>query len=437
MNRLCCLLALISLISPFAMAQSPTQQADLQTLRLGVDTVWIVAAGALVFFMQAGFAMLESGMSRSKNAINVIMKNYCDMCFGALIFWAVGYGLMFGYNPSGWIGTDHFFLIHQDPIDYSWLFFQCMFAATSATIVSGAIAERTQFWGYIVGSVVITGFIYSIFGSWAWGSLYGGTGWLKAMGFIDFAGSTVVHSIGGWCALAAVIVVKPRLGRYAPDGTPRTIQGHNLTSVAMGGFILWLGWFGFNGGSTVAANAEIGKIVLNTHLAGAAGAVGAMLTMGALRMPMLMTSTVNGSIAGLVGITAGCATMEPHWAIVTGAIAGMLSVMVPPLLDKLRLDDVVGAVAVHGVGGAWGTLAAGLFKAGDLFNYDVIRVQLIGMGAAFIWAFPCALLLYLLLKLIMGIRAPPLHEQRGLDYAEHFEIGYPEFQQDTLHQGKV
>lgn len=176
-------------------------------MKLGADTAWIVAAGALVFFMQAGFALLESGMARSKNVVNVIMKNYCDMCFGALIFWMVGYGIMFGNNPTGWIGTDHFFLIDQQPIDYSWLFFQCMFAATAATIVSGAIAERTQFWPYILGSIIITGFIYTVFGSWAWGSLYKGSGWLKEMGFIDFAGSTVVHSIGGWCALAAIIVV--------------------------------------------------------------------------------------------------------------------------------------------------------------------------------------------------------------------------------------
>ncbi|QJR16031.1 ammonium transporter [Usitatibacter palustris] len=410
---------------------------SIKALQLATDTVWIVAAGALVFFMQAGFALLESGMSRSKNAINVIMKNYCDMCFGALIFWMVGYGLMFGANPTGWYGTSHFFMVKHDAIDYTWMFFQAMFAATAATIVSGAIAERTQFWAYIIGSVVITGFIYAVYGSWAWGSLYGTNGWLKQLGFIDFAGSTVVHSIGGWCALAGVIIVKARLGRFGANGEVRRIPGHNLSSVALGAFILWLGWFGFNGGSTVTASVDIGKIVLNTHISGAAGAVGAMLTMGLLRMPTMMSTTVNASIAGLVAITAGCATMEPNWALATGLTAGFLTVVFPKLLEAMRLDDVVGAVTVHGVCGAWGTLAAGLFKTDAMFSWAVVKIQLIGIGAAFAWAFPVALVMYWLIDKTVGMRAPSLDEQRGLDYTEHYEVGYPEFQRDSLHQGRL
>jgi Amt family ammonium transporter len=406
------------------------------SLRQSTNSVWIVVTGSLVFFMQAGFALLESGMSRSKNATNVIMKNYCDMCYGGLIYWLVGYGIMFGSNPTGWFGTDHFFLTHTEPLDYTWMFFQMMFAATSATIVSGALAERTRFWGYLVGSVVITGFIYAVFGSWAWGSLYSGKGWLKELGFIDFAGSTVVHSIGGWCALAGVIIVRPRLGRYGPDGSIRTISGHNLTSVALGGFILWIGWFGFNGGSTLVANLDIGKIVLNTHLAGAAGACGAMLVMAIFRMPMLMTATVNGSIGGLVSVTAGCFLMEPGFAIVTGVVAGGITVLVPSLLDRMRLDDVVGAVAVHGCCGAWGTLAAGLFNAAALFDLVQVSVQLLGICVAFLWAFPTALLMYWLIDKWLGMRASTLDEQRGLDYTEHYELSYPEFQRDTLHQGK-
>lgn len=400
------------------------------------DTVWIAAAGALVFFMQAGFALLESGMARSKNAINVIMKNYCDMCYGAIVFWLIGYGVMFGANRSGWFGADHFAPSHMGAIDYSWLFFQTMFAATAATIISGAIAERTRFWPYIVGSCIISAFIYPVFGSWAWGSLYAGEGWLKKMGFIDFAGSTVVHSVGGWCALAALLVVAPRLGRYGADGKIRNVPGHNLTSVALGAFILWLGWFGFNGGSTVAASIDIGKIVLNTHLAGAAGAIGAMVAMGFARRPMLMTATVNGSIAGLVAVTAGCAVMEPPFAIVTGLVGGMLMVAVAPLLDRLRIDDVVGAVSVHGFGGAWGTLAAGMFKADALFDFGQMQVQIIGIAAAFLWAFPTTFAVYWLLDRLVGVRSSPIAEQRGLDYAEHYEIGYPEFQRDALHQGK-
>jgi Amt family ammonium transporter len=267
--------------SIFFLVLSNTAQAapTMESLQLSMDTVWVITAGALVFFMQAGFAFVESGMCRSKNAVNVIMKNYTDVCFGSLVFWMVGYGLMFGSNASGWFGTDRFFLQDEKPEDFGFLFFQTMFAATAVTIASGAMAERTKYWAYIAGSVVIIGLIYSVYGSWAWGSHYEGTGWLSEMGFIDFAGSTVVHSIGGWSALAGIIVLGPRLGKFGPDGKVRNIPGHNLSSVALGGFILWLGWFGFNAGSTVAATVDIGLIALNTHLAAAAGAVGAVLMM--------------------------------------------------------------------------------------------------------------------------------------------------------------
>lgn len=408
----------------------------LEELHLATDTVWLVTAGALVYFMQAGFAFLESGMSRAKNAVNVIMKNYTDVCFGSIAFWLVGYGLMFGVNPSGWLGVDHFFLGNAAHMDYSLLFFQTMFAATAATIASGAMAERTRYWAYIVGSIFITAVIYPVYGSWAWGSLYTGMGWLREMGFIDFAGSTVVHSIGGWCALAGIIVLGPRLGKFGPDGEPRTISGHNLSSVALGGFILWLGWFGFNGGSTAAATASIGLINLNTHLAAASGAVGALLAMVAARRPILLTATVNGSIGGLVAITAGCASMEPMYAVVTGLCAGILMLIATALLDYLRLDDVVGAVPVHAFCGAWGTIAAGLFKTGDLFNPAQIAVQCLGVLAAFLWAFPAALLVYWLIHKTVGLRASTEHERRGLDFSEHYEVGYPDFHLNVLHEGK-
>lgn len=422
-----------------AAAAGAAQAADaapLDTLKAGTDMVWLIAAGALVFFMQAGFALLESGMSRAKNAVNVIMKNYCDMCFGAIAFWAVGYGLMFGANPSGWLGTDQFLLHAVAEADYGMLFFQMMFAATAATIVSGAIAERTRFAAYIVGSIVITALIYPVFGAWAWGSLYGGTGWLKQMGFIDFAGSTVVHSVGGWAALAAILVVGPRLGRFGAAGEVRPVLGHNLTSVALGGFILWLGWFGFNGGSTAAATVGIGKIVLNTHLAGAAGAIGALAMVKLARQPVLMTSAVNGSIAGLVGITAGCHVMEPVFALATGFVAGAFSVMAGWWLESRRIDDVVGAVSVHAVGGVWGTLAAGLFKADALFDLHQLGIQALGCAVAFVWAFGGSLAMYALLARTVGLRASTLDEQRGLDFTEHYEVGYPEFQQEAVHRGK-
>lgn len=432
-RRLCLAAALCSAHTAMHAAE-PANAVD--ALRAATDMLWLVVAGALVFFMQAGFALLESGMSRAKNAVNVIMKNYCDMCFGAVAFWAVGFGLMFGANPSGWIGIDHFAPHAVPDADYAMIFFQMMFAATAATIVSGALAERTRFAGYIVGSVVITALIYPVFGAWAWGSLFGGEGWLKTLGFIDFAGSTVVHSVGGWVALAAVLVVGPRLGRFGPNGEVRTIRGHNLSAVALGGFILWLGWFGFNGGSTAAVSVGIGKIVLNTHMAGAAGAIGALCLQSLLRQPILMTSAVNGSIAGLVAITAGCHVMEPLYALITGAVAGGLSVLASGFLESRRIDDVVGAVSVHAVGGVWGTLAVGLFKADAMFDMRQLGVQAIGCAVAFAWAFGLGLVFYWLLARTVGLRASTLDEQRGLDFTEHAEVGYPEFQLDMVQRDK-
>ena len=409
---------------------------DVAHLAVALNAVWVAVAGSLVFFMQAGFAMLESGMVRAKNTVNVLMKNYTDMCFGGIAFWMVGYGLMFGSNPSGWLGVDHFFVGQDHDVDYGVLFFQMMFAATAATVVSGALAERVRYPSYIIGSIVITALIYPVFGSWAWGSLYAGSGWLKAMGFIDFAGSTVVHSLGGWCALAGIIGLGPRLGRYGDGGSARMIPGHNLTMVALGGFILWLGWFGFNGGSTLAAGPEIGGIILNTHLAASAGVVSAMLAMVLFGKPILMTTTINGGLAGLVAITAGCATMDPLFAVTTGFLAGILMVIAMDIMDGMRWDDPVGVVAVHGVCGAWGTLAAGMFKHGDMFNGGQILVQLLGIGVAFVWAFGTAYASYRLIDYLIRLRASSLAQQRGLDFVEHYEIGYPEFQRDVLHAGK-
>lgn len=396
---------------------------------VNLNTVWLMVAAALVFLMQAGFALLEGGMARSKNAVNVIMKNYMDACAGGLIFWLVGFGLMFGSNPTGWIGTDWFMPQSASDWDWSFILFQMMFAATACTIASGAMAERIRYSAYLLGACLITGVIYPVFGSWAWGSYLDGSGWLKEMGFIDFAGSTVVHSVGGWCALAGIIVLGPRLGRFSKSGESRAIPGHNLGLVALGGFILWFGWFGFNGGSTLAGNASVGKIILNTHLSACAGAVGAAFFSWIIGKPMLLTSTVNGSIGGLVGITAGCASMDPQFAIVTGMIAGIITITGPMLLNAVRLDDVVDAVSVHGFCGAWGTMAAGFFFADDLFNETRIYVQAIGVAVGFVWAFGAALIMYIGINMIIGMRASPLHEQHGLDFTEHAEIGYPEFQQ--------
>ena len=410
--------------------------ANSELLKTELDTVWVVVAASLVFFMQAGFALLESGMSRSKNAVNVVMKNYMDVCIGSIIFWLVGYGIMFGDNITGYFGTTHFFPQDLSNIEYSFLFFQTMFAATAVTIASGAMAERTRYHAYLLGALVVSGFIYPVYGSWVWGSYYNGQGWLAELGFIDFAGSTVVHSIGGWVALAGIIVLGPRLGKFSNAGVPREIPGHNLTLVALGGLILWLGWFGFNGGSTVSADTSIGLIVLNTHLSAAAGATGAIIMLLIIRTPILLTQSVNGSIGGLVGITAGCATMDPLYAILTGFIAGMVVVIGSRLLEMLKLDDVVGAVSVHGFAGVWGTIAAGLFLKDNMFNMSQVVVQLIGVAAGFLWAFPVALIMYFIIDKVIGLRASSLDEQRGLDFSEHYEIAYPEFQTGLVHKGK-
>lgn len=410
-------------------SNAPTPLSDVVT---NLNTVWLMLAAALVFLMQAGFALLEGGMARSKNAVNVIMKNYMDACAGGLIFWLFGFGLMFGTNHTGWIGTDWFMPQAASSWDWSFILFQMMFAATACTIASGAMAERVRYSAYLTGACLITGIIYPVFGAWAWGSYSGGNGWLKEMGFIDFAGSTVVHSVGGWCALAGIIVLGPRLGRFGPSGEPRAIPGHNLGLVALGGFILWFGWFGFNGGSTLSGDASIGKILLNTHLSACSGAIGAALFSWMTGRPMLLTSTVNGSIGGLVGITAGCASMDPQFAVITGLASGAITIVGPMLLNAARLDDVVDAVSVHGLCGAWGTIAAGMFFAGDLFDKTRIFIQAIGIGVGFVWAFGASLVMYVIINMLMGMRASPLHEQRGLDFTEHAEVGYPEFQQTKI-----
>ncbi|MHA3981061.1 ammonium transporter [Acinetobacter venetianus] len=425
----------IILILPFLLFLSSQVSAEpvqnIQEIRISLDSVWVVVGGILVFFMQAGFALIESGSVRSKNTVNVLMKNYMDMCIGGLVFWLFGFGLMFGLNQTGWVGLSHFMPDALDDWHWNLLFFQMMFAATATTIASGAMAERIHFMAYVVSAIIVSGVIYPIFGSWAWGGLFGGDGWLKALGFIDFAGSTVVHSIGGWVALAGIIILGPRLGRFGRKGQSHFLAGHNLPLVALGGFILWFAWFGFNAASTVSASVSIGRIALNTHLAACAAAVTYMILALIQSKAVLIRYTINASLAGLVAITAGCATMSPLYAVITGAFAGLLITFVPQLLEKMQLDDVVDAVAVHGVCGAWGTIAAGIFLESNPFNLNVIGVQALGVGTAFIWGFGVAFIMFKVLdKVLGGLRVSQQHEQRGLDYTEHAELSYPEFQRD-------
>ena len=404
------------------------QEADAATVQDNLNYVWTIIAACLVFFMQAGFALVETGFTRAKNAVNIIMKNVMDVSAGGLAFFLVGFGLMFGSSAGGWIGTDGFLLgeigDYSTEWSYTFFFFQAVFAATAATIVSGAVAERTAFNSYLIFSVLITAFIYPVFGSWAWGSLFNGSGWLEGLGFIDFAGSTVVHSVGGWAALAGAMVVGPRAGKYI-DGKPQLIKGHSLPLAALGVFILWLGWFGFNAGSTTTGDTSIALIALNTFLAAGAGATAAMVTTWLTNGKPDGAVTLNGVLAGLVGITAGCANLSPGFAIVTGTIAGVLVHYSMKLLEK-KVDDAVGAVSVHGVCGAWGTLAAGLFDMGG-FSLEVVGVQLIGIGAAFAWTFPVSYILFKVINAVLPLRVTEQLEEAGLDIHEHDAEAYPEF----------
>lgn len=396
--------------------------------------VWTLIAAVLVFFMQAGFAMVEAGFTRAKNAVNIMMKNLMDFSMGSLAYWAIGFGLMFGVSSTGWIGTSGFFLSDFTPDGDPWVLafwmFQVVFAATAATIVSGAMAERTKFTGYLIYSVLISAVIYPIFGSWAWGSLYNGSGWLEGLGFIDFAGSTVVHSVGGWAALAGALVLGPRIGKFTKDGGIKPILGHNIPLAALGVFILWVGWFGFNPGSTTTADKSIAMIFVNTNLAAAAGAVFAMLTSWFKFGKPEVGMSLNGALAGLVAITAGCANVSPGSSIVIGAIAGVLVVFAVLFFDQIRIDDPVGAISVHGVNGAWGTLAAGIFNMGGT-SAKIIGVQLVGILAAFVWTFVLAFIMFKVIDMTMGLRVSPEEETEGLDFSEHGGNAYPDFTIET------
>ena len=416
---------------------------ELAVLGESLDTVWVTLCAMIVFFMQAGFAMLEGGLVRSKNAVNVIMKNYIDMAVGSLAFFAVGFGLMFGENVSGLVGMSMFAPLFSEGSSYSFLFFQMMFAATAATIVSGALAERIRYYPYVMAAVVITGFIYPVFGSWVWGSADGLTnGWLRNLGYIDFAGSSVVHAVGGWCALAGVIVLGPRSGRFGRRSSPSAraqhhpIPGHNLPMAALGAFILWFGFFAFNVGSTFDAGGELGLIALNTHLAGSAGVVGAVMMTKLLDRPLLLAYPINGGLGGLVAICAGANNVSPLAAIIIGLFGGFVVVLGMEMLDKLELDDAVGAVPVHAFAGSWGIIAAGLFQQGALFDLNQLFVQALGLTAALVWTFPVAFATFKLISFVTDLRVSISDERRGLDYSEHYEQGYPEFQDEVLHQGK-
>ena len=421
--------------------ETPTSfsnKAAIDLVQSHADYVWTLIAAALVFFMQAGFAMVETGFTRAKNAVNIMMKNLMDFSMGSIAYWAIGFGLMFGVSKTGLFGTTGFFLsdfkVGGDPWVLAFWMFQAVFAATAATIVSGAMAERTKFSGYLIYSVFVSGLIYPIFGSWAWGSLFNGSGWLEGLGFIDFAGSTVVHSVGGWAALAGAMVLGPRLGKYTKEGKVKPILGHNIPMAAIGVFILWLGWFGFNPGSTTAASKDIAMIFVNTNLAAAAGAIIAMMVSWIKFGKPEVGMSLNGALAGLVAITAGCANVTPTSSVLIGAIAGTIVVFSVMFFDKIRIDDPVGAISVHGVCGAWGTLAAGLFNI-DGMTLKILAVQLTGIVSCFVWTFPLAYLLFKLIHVTIGLRVSKEEELEGLDATEHGGNAYPDF--TTINHGTM
>jgi Amt family ammonium transporter len=426
---------MIPITAVAASADTSSLESIKEELQTNINIVWTCVAAFLVFFMQAGFAMVESGFTRAKNAVNILMKNLMDFSVGTIAFFLVGFGLMFG-KTNGLFGTTLFGLGGVEPgTDWNWTFliFQTVFAATAATIVSGAMAERTRFVGYLVYSFFISLFIYPVFGSWAWGGLLDGGGWLEKLGFLDFAGSTVVHSVGGWLALAGAIVLGPRIDKYGPDGKPKAIPGHNIPVAALGVFILWFGWFGFNPGSTTTGDGSIGYIAVTTNLAAAAGAILAMITAWVIMKKPDASMALNGALAGLVAITAPCDGVSPFGAIIIGSVAGVLVVLSVLFIDRtLKVDDPVGAVSVHGVNGLWGTLSAGLFNMETGLFYGgglkQLGVQALGAGAAFVWAFGLGLVLFYAISKTIGLRVTAEEELKGLDIGEHGMEAYSGFQ---------
>ncbi len=419
-------------------AQDASTADTIKLYKQAFDMIWMVMAAALVFFMQAGFAMVETGLTRAKNAGNIIMKNLMDFSAGAIVYWAIGFGLMFGADSGGILGVSKFFLVGADPATYRDWMFQVVFAATAATIVSGAMAERTKFSAYLIYSVVVSAIIYPFFGHWAWGG-----GWLGQMGFHDFAGSTVVHSVGGWAALAGAMLLGPRKGKYVKVGgktVVKAIPGHNIPLAALGVFILWFGWYGFNAGSTLSGtDLSIAHVAATTTIAAAAGAVFAMFTSWVWFGKPDPSMALNGALAGLVAITAPCGAADPIGALIIGIVAGILVVLSVEFIDKvLHIDDPVGAVSVHAVNGAWGTLAVGLFAnpanidgVSGLFyggGLHQLGVQAVGVLTAFVWVMATGLILFAILKGTIGLRVTSDEELRGLDTGEHGMEAYSGFQ---------
>lgn len=429
-----------------AVAQDP---GGAETLRANpsapVDYVWVLVCGFLVFFMQAGFAMVEAGFCRAKNVTNLMSKNLIDFVIASLVFFAIGYGFLKGEDRFGLIGLGHWFLRGEayDVGTYLDFFWQLVFAGTAATIVSGAVAERLKFSAYLVYTLTVSAFIYPVYAHWVWGG-----GWLSnlpfGLGHLDFAGSGVVHAIGGMVGLAGTLVLGPRYGKISREGKPQAIPGHSMSLAALGTFILWFGWFGFNPGSTFTAHhLRISVVAVNTNLAAAAGCFVALMLVYLKTRRWDLGMALNGVLGGLVAVTAPAAWIEAWAAVVIGAVAGLLLVGGVYFLEARKVDDPVGAVSVHGFCGLWGLVSVGLFADGTYGVYSTrppyvlgllygggvgqLVAQLIGAVTVAAWGFGLGLAVFKIMDLISGIRVSPAQELQGLDIAEHGTPAYPEF----------
>jgi Amt family ammonium transporter len=416
------------------------ENLNLENVKSYVDTLWVIDCAILVFIMQAGFMCMETGLSRHKNSINVALKNAADFGVSVVIFWIFGFGLMFGSSYNGLFGTDLFFFKTSNAEYMTYFVFQAMFVATAATIISGAVAERMKFNGYLIITILATGIIYPIVGHWAWSSSYlsnidsakellnevdqvTSTGWLTNLGFVDFAGSTIVHSVGGWIALSAVIIIGPRIGKYSESNKGK-FTGSSFPLAVLGTLILWFGWFGFNGGSNGAMDESVPLILINTFLAAAFGLLTGLGTSFIIYKKPDPFYVVLGPLAGLVAITAGCNSMTTVVAIFVGIIGALVAVLITEILNKYEIDDVVGAVPVHLGAGVWGTLAVGFFSdlnilGTDLTRLEQIKAQFIGVLTIGAFSFFGSYLILRILNYFYPLRVTPLQEELGLNIAEH------------------
>ena len=417
------------------------ENIDLDSVKSFVDTLWVIDCAILVFIMQAGFMCMETGLSRHKNSINVALKNAADFGVSVVIFWVFGFGIMFGTSYNGIFGTDLFFLKTDIAEWMTYFVFQAMFVATAATIISGAVAERMKFVGYLLITILATGIIYPLVGHWAWSSSYlanmagaesqllvatnttSHTGWLSDMGFVDFAGSTIVHSVGGWIALSAVLILGPRIGRFS-EANKGKFTGSSFPLAVLGTLILWFGWFGFNGGSNGAMDEAVPLILINTFLAAAFGLLTGLATSFIIYKKPDAFYVILGPLAGLVSITAGCNSMTSSTAIFVGIIGALIAIVVNELLNKLEIDDVVGAIPVHLAAGVWGTLAVGFFSNLEILDtgltrWEQIKVQFIGVGSIGLFSFLGSYILLKVINYFYPLRVSALHEELGLNIAEH------------------